>query len=119
MSDEDNQPATVLPPWTPEEKSLWLDLLEAYSTSLMAIEEDQVSIDRDGLKQEAKATAAVALGAKCADLALREFQYRQFSQQAPEHDGQTAEQQFEQFTAWLERSRASTKKRSKRRITRR
>jgi hypothetical protein len=97
-----------LPQWTSEERALWLDLLEAYSVSLLPSDEDSIS---HASKRDA-ALEAVQLGARLADMAVREFQFRLYAQSGQdEKEGMAAEVSFERFAAWLERSRAVRKAR--------
>lgn len=104
MADELTSPP-IVPAWTPEEKALWLDLLDSFSNSLMSAEPEEPLLDRDGKKKEERALNAVIIAARCADQAIREYQFREYSQQAPEAAGDlTPEEQFHQFTEWLEKS---------------
>jgi hypothetical protein len=102
--------ACGLPKWSPEEKALWLDLMEAYSTALLPTEEDLLS--KSAEFKERKAVEAVALGAKLADVAVQEFQYRQFAQASPEREHDAA-RGFEQFAAWLTRNRTPRREKKK------
>lgn len=90
--------------WTAEERSLWLDLLEGYSTSLLSSEEEN-AITRSAKAKEERAVAAVTLAAKMADMAVLEFQFRVYSQSDQEGASADAERNYEQFAEWLERNR--------------
>ncbi len=66
--------------------------------------------------RQEKAEQAVIAGAKLADVAVREFQFRLWAQQ---QDGQQtepdrAEKAIDQFTEWLEQSRPQRKRRVRR-----
>jgi hypothetical protein len=103
MSPETSSGIAPLPKWTSEERALWLDLMEAYSTALLPAEEDLLS--KSAEFRERKSVEAVTLGARLADVAVQEFQYRQFAQTTPEQE-HDASRGFEQFTAWLARNRS-------------
>src|ERR1700677_1154591 len=105
----DANDAPMLPRWTSEERGLWLDLLEAYSAALLPADEDLMVKSLE--HKEKKAIEAVTLAAKLADIAVQEFQFRQFAQSDVEHE-RAAGQGFEQFSAWLPHKRAPRRERT-------
>jgi hypothetical protein len=104
---EINEPAAPMPRWTAEERGLWLDLLQAYSVALLP-ESDETIINTR--KKEEQALDAVTLGARLADRALGEFQFRLFGQEESANPDEP-DQSFEQFTQWLARRRAQRRNR--------
>ena len=99
--------APILPRWTAEERGLWLDLLEAYTTALLPTEEEML---RERPREE-KALEAVRLGARLADLAIQELQFRTYAQSEENSEQPGAELNFQHFSEWLERTRPRRKNR--------
>jgi hypothetical protein len=102
--------AATLPRWTAEDKALWLDLFESFSIPLLPTDEDS-ALRKEAREQ--KAIEAVQLGARLADIAVREFQFRQFFQSDEAGPGRAeGELSFEDFSGWLARTRAPRRARS-------
>ena len=108
MPEPNENEIAPLPKWSTEERALWLDLMESFSSALLPADEDLMV--RSAEFKERKAIEAVTLGAKLADVAVQEFQFRQFAQASDADHGGDAAGGFEQFAAWLTRSRAPHRK---------
>jgi len=109
MPEPNEKEITPLPKWSTEERALWLDLMESFSSALLPADEDLMVKSLE--HKEKKAIEAVTLAAKLADIAVQEFQFRQFAQADVEHE-RDAGQGFEQFSAWLARNRAPRRERT-------
>jgi hypothetical protein len=101
-NEPDDSPVPILPRWTPEERALWLDMFDSYSTALLP--DDEESIIKPDNREE-KVLEAVRLGARAADAAIQEFQFRLYAQSEAGDNRQAAavEVSFDNFTEWLER----------------
>jgi uncharacterized protein with von Willebrand factor type A (vWA) domain len=96
--------------WTEQEREIWLDLLESYSSALLPADEDATTPEA---KREYRAESAVILGARLADIAIEQYQLRLYAQTdgaeiAASDDG------IEAFQKWLERRHARRARRKSR-----
>jgi len=101
-SDPDDSPVPILPRWTSEERALWLDMFDSYSSALLPDDEESTL---DPEKRERKVLDAVRLGARAADVAIQEFQFRLYAQSEAVDNGthSAAELSFDNYAEWLER----------------
>ena len=98
-----------LSPWTDEERDLWIDLMSAYSQQLMQSELDRSLSNSSGRKED-----AVKLGARLADIAVQEYQFRLYQQSETHPVGDPVER-FAEFSEWLDKRIAPRTKRPIRR----
>jgi len=97
----DTKDLAVRPPWTEEERDLWLDLFSQYSLALLPSTDEDGYIDARKERRNRQAQEAVILGAQLADIAITEYQFRLFTQRREIASDATPAAQFEEFTAWM------------------
>lgn len=100
--NEPNNPVP-LPRWTSEERAVWLDLLDSFAAALIPQSDGDSRLS--GERREQTAIAAVELGARMADTAIRELQFRLYSQSDEVADSPDGDLSFTKFSEWLERTR--------------
>ena len=101
-NEADDSPVPILQRWTPEERALWLDMFDSYSAALLPDDEESIIKPE---KREEKVLEAVRLGARAADAAIQEFQFRLYAQSesGDNPQGAAVELSFDNFAEWLER----------------
>jgi len=101
-NEPDESSVPILPRWTPEERALWLDMFDSYSAALLPDDEESIIKPE---KREEKVLEAVRLGARAADAAIQEFQFRLYAQSesGDNPQGAAVELSFDNFAEWLER----------------
>lgn len=114
---DNEEPLELLPTWNAEERAMWVDFFDNYSNTLLGVEDDGV-FAKDAKRKEARGLEAVAIAAKLADAAIREFQFRQFAQDPPAAAQSRVETQFTDFQQWLDRHRPRKRKATSKRRTR-